>query len=307
MKIRPVPKYAPPAYPDRLRTDHDPALLSRHVPAAWLRSEIVAGALATLVVGGCSKNEPKGDAVTVNRGFQEQRVFETSARSGVERPADAKVAPVFNHGPGWGAVGCVVMSPPVFVSESEAREIIEGELGKAGIGIGERDVRVEGVYLDRTHLHFAASAGAESAERSETEHNVQPLVLDGWDKETRLGYQYVSREDYSSSVQMHYLSSVRYFKTLKVAEQIREKLVRNGSINAAVFYDPLSDGKEAERMTEALSMENQKGDARDKDTVTKLQAGLQAAWAKGSTDPRFLLRLQVRDFIAWAKREGVLK
>jgi hypothetical protein len=307
VKIAPVLTYAPPAYPARDAVALDPSLLSRHVPLAWLRNEVVAGALAAFVVGGCWKSESKGDAVAAQREPRTKHAVDNSPVSSGERLADAKVAPVFNHGPGRGAVGCIVMSPPVFVSESEAREIIEAEFGKADINFREHGIRVKDVYLDRTHVHYSASDGAKRKENSETEYNALPVVLDGWDGERKLGYLFVSTEDYSSSVEMHYRSTVRRFETQKVAEQIREKLAQSGSVNAAVFYDPLTNGEEEKEIVRALSNENRKGESADSEMIGKLQGALQATWAKGSTDPRYLLRLQVRDFIAWAKREGVLK
>ncbi|MBI5525819.1 MAG: hypothetical protein HY897_05750 [Deltaproteobacteria bacterium] len=44
MKIRPVRSYGQPVYPERFQAIQNPDLLSRHIPAAWLRSEMVAGA-----------------------------------------------------------------------------------------------------------------------------------------------------------------------------------------------------------------------------------------------------------------------
>ena len=43
------------------------------------------------------------------------------------------VAPIFKHGEGRGATGCVVVSPPVFLSEEEGMQILREELAKHGI------------------------------------------------------------------------------------------------------------------------------------------------------------------------------
>ena len=47
------------------------------------------------------------------------------------------VAPIFEHGTGRGADGCVVVSPPVFLSEEEAVQVIREELAKQGIKLKE--------------------------------------------------------------------------------------------------------------------------------------------------------------------------
>jgi hypothetical protein len=46
------------------------------------------------------------------------------------------VAPIFKHGEGRGATGCVVMTPPVFLSEEEGMQILREELAKHGIWRG---------------------------------------------------------------------------------------------------------------------------------------------------------------------------
>ena len=48
--------------------------------------------------------------------------------------AVAIVAPIFQHGEGRGATGCIVMSPPVFLSEEEALLVVREELGKSEMG-----------------------------------------------------------------------------------------------------------------------------------------------------------------------------
>jgi hypothetical protein len=45
------------------------------------------------------------------------------------------VAPIFEHGEGRGATGCVVVTFPVFLSEEEAMQVIREELAEHGIDL----------------------------------------------------------------------------------------------------------------------------------------------------------------------------
>jgi hypothetical protein len=49
--------------------------------------------------------------------------------------APAVAAPIFEHGEGHGSVGCVVITPPVFLSEEEALKIIRESLAGYGLDI----------------------------------------------------------------------------------------------------------------------------------------------------------------------------
>ena len=80
-------------------------------PAFPTRREVLAGAATFAVVNltGCSFV------------FAEPEAAKTT------------VAPIFEHGDGRGATGCVVVSPPVFLSEEEGMQILREELAKHGV------------------------------------------------------------------------------------------------------------------------------------------------------------------------------
>ena len=89
----------------------DPRPISQYVPPAYpTRREFLASGAALLLAtqSGCG-------------------------RAAGSRPA---VAPIFVHGEGRGASGCIVMNPPVFLSEEEALQILGEELARAGIKLG---------------------------------------------------------------------------------------------------------------------------------------------------------------------------
>ncbi len=103
----------------------DPKPVERSRPPAYpTRREVLAGA-ATFVLTGLTECS-----------------FCFAAAEG-ER---VSVAPIFEHGEGRGATGCVVISPPVFLSEEEALQIVKEELAKHGVKLAAgpllKDLRI---------------------------------------------------------------------------------------------------------------------------------------------------------------------
>ncbi|HBO43451.1 MAG TPA: hypothetical protein DD670_05880, partial [Planctomycetaceae bacterium] len=81
-------------------------------------------------IGGCNDSPSTPNASQQTLTSQEANVLsETSP------PRVGVVAPVFEHGEGSGSTGCIVMTPPVFLSEEEAMQIIKDELAKHGIAL----------------------------------------------------------------------------------------------------------------------------------------------------------------------------
>ncbi|MBI5529200.1 MAG: hypothetical protein HY897_22985 [Deltaproteobacteria bacterium] len=110
-----------------------------------------------------------------------------------------------------------------------------------------------------------------------------PLELDAVDPERRVAYVYVSAID--SRIWDYLESSVQNYFTKDLAEHVSQVLSSGCGLNVGVFYDPLT------------KVRPPVGDAR-KPGPKDWSAGNQSA-----AD----LRAQVRDFIAWARREGMIK
>jgi hypothetical protein len=110
-ETEPVRKYSQPKYPSRLEIAGRPILLHRHQPPAWRKWPELTGAAGLFLLAEAARL-PAAD----------------SPPNASQNPAQAKavavVAPIFQHGEGRGATGCIVMSPPVFLSEEEALQVI---------------------------------------------------------------------------------------------------------------------------------------------------------------------------------------
>jgi hypothetical protein len=132
MDPRPVRRAGKPGYPTKLEALEDPDLLRRHTPPSLRRGREIAGAATLLFAANLAAcGGPVGEG--------------GAPAEPVEPPMGAIVAPLFSHGDGRGATGCVVSAPPVFLSEEEALQIITEELSRHGLSFANRNITVDSV------------------------------------------------------------------------------------------------------------------------------------------------------------------
>src|ERR1035437_4244594 len=153
MEIKPVKIKRKPGYPTIKTFIENPELLSKNVPFAWIRNQYAATTLATFILCGAgnqsSAQKTKPATVVVSKYIKKDK---PAAIKSVKRDS-VKVARIFSHGDGSGAIGCEVMSPPVFISEDEARNIIFDALKAENI--------VFSTTKNNPVLNFTASAIAD--------------------------------------------------------------------------------------------------------------------------------------------------
>jgi hypothetical protein len=234
------------------------------------------------------------------------------------------VAPIFEHGEGRGAIGCVVVSPPVFLSEEEAVQIIREELGKHGIqlkgGVILKDVRIP----QRMRRHEEAGKGNGDKQAKETLIEIgeepwrdlsgefgkelrevrermspKPLRLSGVDSEKRVMVEFVAEQNYfslggamsGSTVQDYDFRDVAKYVATKVKEQAKEP------IYLGVFYDPLETPDR-----DAIYERSQ----REKTDFGKAVKEAKEAKEESKVDSKKLLRQQAQDFVAWLKERKAI-
>jgi len=266
MEIKPLKRHDEPGFPTRDILDDHPELL-RRLPNRWRRSAVVGTAL----VAAC--------------GIVAARWGQTYARA-ADEPV-SKVAPVFQHGDGHGSFGCDAVSPPVFLAEDEARKVIADEFRlmqeetKGKVEFTADGLVLKDVAIPETTLNWG---GEKTGERKED------LKLDSWDAKGKIGFEYVSKDDYEQWLAKDggIISTAEYYDVIDAATRLRESLVAvkpEGAV--AVFYDPMLDYQDAYR-----------------------NAGEKPNWETAGRDAllldRYALREQVRDFVKWLKAEGVI-
>lgn len=182
MAVTPVISYPCPDYPPRTQVLADPALLQRHLPPAWRHLAGVGGLVAFFLGAEALAVEPPPAAGPAS--------------------AATMVAPLFRHGQGRGAFGCVAVSPPVFLSEEEAMTVIAEELGRSGVVLSQRAVVWDDVAIPRRETVHTIPRGTpadqERVKAVVTSEPVdpQPPSIDAVDPARHIAVEFVSRDDH---------------------------------------------------------------------------------------------------------------
>jgi hypothetical protein len=297
MKSKPVRKYAQPKYPTRLEIAARPALLHRHQPPAWRKWPELTGAAGLFLLADTARLEaadgpPNGSP---NR---------------AQAQAVAVVAPIFEHGEGRGATGCIVMAPPVFLSEEEALQVIREEMAAKGVQLSTNQTTLAGITVERFLWSVpAAPTGATNGTKSAGptyEIKQEPFKTDAADPERKVFVEFLSerdadrwdRERGKEEGKSSHWSTVSSYDLPKTAAYVAERVKRQATdkLYFGAFYDPLAGTLDIqERVAELLAEKPSPGQA-------KPAGALEDAKAKS----RRLLRLQVQDFIKWLQAQGAI-
>jgi len=279
MEIKPIKQKRKPEYPTIKTFVDNPGLLSKSVPFAWIRNQYAATTLATFILCGAvnqnSAQKVKPATVVVSKDIKKDK---PAAIQSVKHDP-VKIARIFSHGDGTGAIGCEVMSPPVFISEDEARKIIFTALKKENLIFSTTNTPV---------LKFDAPPIAEDCYYDRQKKNAKKakveIKMDGYNNQYNLAIEYVSVGDFNKfKNDDQCYSSAEAINTRGAAELIMNELKNQGTTNAVVFYDPMP-------RVDFISSEMY-GDTEKR--INKLA--------------REQLLAQVKDFIIWIKAEGLIK
>jgi len=209
MNIRPVKNSKTPCYPTL--TSDETTLHLQSLPERWKRNSVVAAALtAMLLLAEQTPSDTPEAAATAIECTDAPHLPVYDVKRTAEKPRHM-VSPIFKHGKGRGVTGCIVIAPPSFISEDEARIIIREELARSGIIIDRQDVE--------------ASNG---------------LLFDGVSDPAQIAFVYASRDDVRRMAWKHPGgSSVSLIDALKCAKILHRRFSHEKEYLTAVFYDPM--------------------------------------------------------------------
>ncbi len=107
------------------------------------------------------------------------------------------VAPIFEHGEGRGATGCIVITPPVFLSEEEGMQILREEFARHAIRLKPGGT-LEGVRVPaRIVKQESVDAGSGKQEiKTTVVDKAEPLKLSGIDSDRHIAVEFVSTKNY---------------------------------------------------------------------------------------------------------------
>lgn len=301
MKISPVKSYKKPAYPTREYYILNSEALKNHIPDKWKTNKIVAGALAVFLLSNSNNTESKNKNPKPEIFFIKN--LEENSQKDIKNISEKNIpsiAPIFIHGDGRGAIGCVVINPPAFLSEEEARYIIESELKKEDIIFDKKNYKLDDVVFTRD----------EGYRKNEAD----TVVMDGYSSKYNIAYEFVSADDYHNFGGEYSISTVQSYDVVKAAENLRDKMKEYGKVNTVIFYDPMARQDNKEAKNETYSKESTINNLEDEDNIdegTKDKDELYYSYnnqikeyKKASIE---LLKQQVHDFIEWVKKENLLK
>jgi hypothetical protein len=257
MQIKPVRRMAPPSYPTRDYLHDHPELLEL-VPERWRQNGLVLAVL--------------GGVVSLIMASQSQAADRQPANSDASR-----VAPIFVHGDGRGAFGCDAVTAPVFLTEDEARQVIQNEAKKAGLKFAPDALTLSPATIPV--MPKAYFCGSRDPREPATRKG--DLTLDGYDQKHGVAYEFVSQGDYSSweSQDSTCISTVYSYDLKGAAEALRKGLMADQHpVRIGIFYEPGEYPSTGQR------------------------PGSDATRRRDEEQ----LRRQVRDFIQWLKAQGVI-
>lgn len=281
MEIKSITKSRQPNYPTIELFIKHPELLSRNIPSNWLKNRFVATSLAGFLLSSCGTVTTKKrteieviDTLKIDNHKENkkkstivaQESTSTQKNKIIENDIVTNVAPVFAHGDGRGATGCIVMSPPVFISEDEAMKIILDKLKAEGYNFSTKNCPT---------LSFRVLPIANECDEPKGKTKIK-LKMDAYNSNSKWAIQFISTNDHDKFKNDNCFSSVSGYDTKEAAEIINQELKKQNKTNAVVFYDPMPSVKDYKEYE-----------------ITQKEANE-------------LLLAQVNDFIKWLKQNNIV-
>ena len=304
MEIKPKKQKKAPPYPILEYYAKNPEMLSKNTPARWIKNKYVATSLAAFVLFGTANNSQKvisqTDIIENKNSKNDKNIQKIDKKQKKEKVI--KIAPIFSHGEGVGAIGCIVENPPVFISEDEAKKIILEALKGENLNFDTTKCPII-KFKSQTYTYAYFIRDEILASKFGSKTNVK-LKMDAYNNDLNLVIQYISSRDYEKfRARKDRRVSVQYFGTKKVAEILNEELKKQNKINAVVFYDPIltptyDDYRE-------IMLKKSKEEA--KEIFDNWNERRRIAEIEAQTETRKMLLAQVEDFIKWLKEEGILE
>jgi hypothetical protein len=284
MNLKPLKQYQNPEYPIQAILEKHPELL-RLIPKRWAQNRLVQTALGfacTLLLAN--------HAIAAEPGNKTKPAASTSST----KPPACRVAPIFNHGDGRGGFGCVATAAPIFLTEDEAKKIIEEEAGKAGIHFMKKAMPLANVDIPVTDPFNCRLFSSEIKAPSPAKKG--SVMLNGTDQQKHISYKYVSTEDFKSWENTNPgCESTAFDLNIKSAattlQQALDKACPADTI--AVFYDPVVSYEI--KLLPLLDDPEAYNRMMSKDSKSTIDEKAQSE-----------LRSQVQDFIRWLKAQGII-
>lgn len=282
MELKPVKEKQTPKYP--LKENVPAQTLKELPPQRWTKNaaaKVALGTLAVMSLAGCTPYA--GVPLPPEMATEETASMDTAQptvtyeqTAGVPAPGETpvvetvtvgepamptvSVAPLFVHGDGMGAFGCVMVAPPVFLTEDEALAVINDVAKDYGLAFTAED------SLEFTNV-LQPSVNIMEPENTSPPDTITTLRPDFMDAAHNVAIEFVSVEDVKGwTKEGSAVSSVEQYDTKDAAAQLSDALddaASSSDVTAGVLYDPCEFSEDSQAKTRALSVEQLKNQAKD--------------------------------------------
>jgi len=306
MKIKPLKTYQTPAYPTHEETRHDPGLLG-HLPRRWKQNNTLGSLLGTglmlhIIGNGCKPNNPNEDKTDGRLSLVDKNAKNKKMDNIPTLPV-TRVAPILAEAlanDGRGSFGCVAVSAPVFLSENEALDLIQGELEKAGLKLHDM------VSLDGVRVPAPSRANSpESDDRETGEQRLRQLVdgaytFDLGTEDKSVLVKFLQGGDYYHWDDTKAISTAYGINLAWLASEMAgvfKQRTKGAPAIIGLFFDPIvyPDKNDDDINRIGLSPEQKR--------FIQAKYNLQSAEDRG----REKLQKQILHFIKYLKQEGVIE
>lgn len=304
MIIKPVERVPAPGYPDRYAQETRQILaLSR--PRRWIGAPLAVVLLsATVAMGlsGCAEplaplgsptpvSSPAVGATDVPGGTDYITMGDMQAPFDSFGALDETFIPLFEYGEGIGAIGCMSITAPVFMSEEEAFAILSAVFAEAGLDIEREPLPLQDPTIPVTNLFPTGNEDNSATKRGD-------LDADGLLKFMEyLPVEFVSAKDVETwHEDTGEWGSVSNYNIRDAAQTLAEN-----NPGLIVFYDPVA----LPDMEKLRNLERKEGES-DEDYQARHEAVRTEEENEARAQSELLLREQAQALVEWLRMEGVL-
>lgn len=239
MKIEPLKKYKKPFYPEKNTCANNLEWLESYTPQSWLKKNLLVTAVAVIGLGAqlfSMKPAEEPQNQTIDKNEKDKSLEKKNIRQ------EIKIAPLFIHGDGAGATGCVVVSPPAFLSEAEAMDIIISECKKTGLEFDEIAFKIIDDSFAQPKKDYSNYSEQKTLSKEiSIVKEPRPFVFTLYNKKMNIGFKYITRSNYFDIHPTGWSSTVQDYDFVELASYLQENLKDYGECSAAIFYDPMAD------------------------------------------------------------------
>ena len=301
MKAQPVKSASRPKYPTQSETASWSDWLRAHVPGCWKKLLGAGGAAAFFAAGltGCSDGADSSGGSSDGNAIV--KLGPASRSAGRLVPTAAIVAPIFQHGEGRAATGCVVISPPVFLTEEEALQVIKEELGKHGVSLALQDVELGGIKLRSLYTQERLAEFRKvnpDAARKAGKYATTAFCIDAVDPARCIAVEFVSGADcVRLAKEDEFPSTVSSYDFQESAAKLRTAIIASRQKGYfGTFYDPAT----------VIDRHSPQAQRDRPQTPEAWESWWKQQKQQATQTSKDLLRQQAADFAEWLKQRGAL-